>query len=335
MKALYKTDDTFIKLCEVEEPYISEVDDVKIKVKYATLSSEDRNFNQESYYFSREGIVGHEMCGEIVELGDEAKRQGFKVGDKVGGIPIVHCGKCHLCKSNRFNCCLEIKLTTGTICEYVVWKSKQLVKLEDNTSYKSGCLIENMSSTIEVIEKVDISLGDSVAILGSGTCGLLAVALARVRGAKSITVIEPLEYRREMAKVYGADFIIDSTDKFINNKVMNITDFIGFDIIIDTSSSSEAVNGSLKYLSKGGKLILYCPFNTYEKINLDLQYIYINNIEISTVFFSNNKINKANMILENNNFESLINIEYPFEKAVEAFEMNKNIKYIKIGIKMP
>lgn len=334
MKALCKTNEKIVKICEVEEPYVNEPDDVKIKVKYATLSSEDRNINKEEYYFSRDGILGHEMCGEIVDLGDEAKRDGFNIGDKVGGIPIVYCGKCKLCKKNKYNCCLEIKITEGTICEYIVWKSKQLIKLEEDTSYKSGCLIEDISGAIETIESANVYFGDSVGILGAGTIGLLSLALAKIRGATNITVIEPIDYRRDMAKKYGANYVLDANDKFINNKIMNITDFVGFDVIIDTSSNSEAVNRALKYLSKGGKLIINAPFNEYEKIHLDLQYIYINNIEIHTTFFSNNKIHKTKKILEVMNFDDLVDKEYPFEKAVEAFEINKSCKNIKIGINM-
>jgi threonine dehydrogenase-like Zn-dependent dehydrogenase len=334
MKAFCKMEDGSLQFCQIEEPYVVSPDDVKIKIKYNTICSDDIRIDQEGDYFSREGILGHEMCGVIVDLGEQAKIDGFSIGDKVSGLPVCYCGRCSLCKKQKYHCCLELKVTTGTICEYVVWKSRQIVKLGDEISYKVGCLIEPVAAVLEAVEKINISFGDSVAIFGAGFTGLMFIKLAKMKGATNITVIEPLSYRRELAKQYGADHVLDYNDKYLKVKTIKLTDFIGFDVIIETTANSQVVEDALGVIAKGGTLLLFGQYGVNQKFSVNALQMYGNNITICSSFLSNSKLEVAAKILSRLPVDELLTIEFPFEKAIEAFQMEKMYKHIKIAIKI-
>lgn len=274
-------------------------------------------------YFSKEPIMGHEMSGIIVELGQAAKEKGFSVGDHVSGVGVVSCGHCRMCMSGREHCCLELRQVTGTLCEYIVWKYTQLVKLPDDVPLRVGCLAEPLSAILQALEKADIQLQDYGAIFGAGFCGLMFAQLAKLRGAQNVTVIEPLKERRELAKRYGADHVIDPNQTDCQILLSDITEFTGFDKSIETSSNFSALNLALKSLSRGGTLVAFTYYSYYQKTQINMMQMYLDNITICSSFLSSRKLHRASQMLSKLHCEELITKELPFSQAEYAYHLEK------------
>ena len=103
MKAFYKLGVGQYTFRDIPEPEILAPEDVKIKVKYCTICSDETKDLGVEDYFSKEQIMGHEMSGIIVELGQAAKEKGFAVGDHVSGVGVLPCGHCRMCRSGQEN----------------------------------------------------------------------------------------------------------------------------------------------------------------------------------------------------------------------------------------
>ncbi|MGI6030352.1 MAG: zinc-dependent alcohol dehydrogenase [Eubacteriales bacterium] len=265
MKAFYKTGVGQFSFRKLPEPQILYPDQVKIKVKYTTICSDENKDIGPEDYFSQDQIAGHEMSGIIVELGENAYRHGFRVGDPVGGTATLSCGKCRMCLSGREHCCLEIKHTTGSLCEFVVRSYRQLVRLPDTVPLKASCLIEPLTSILQGMEHLDVQIGDYVAIWGGGFSGLIFAKLEKMRGASHVTVVEPLENRRKLALTYGADHVIDPTLPGANIHLANITQFTGFGKVVETSSQFDVYHMALQNLSRGATLLSFTYYSFYKK----------------------------------------------------------------------
>lgn len=334
MKAFYKLDVGRYAFRDIAEPMIMTPEDVKIQVKYCTICADETKDLGVEDYFSKEQIMGHEMSGIIVELGQAAKEKGFAVGDHVSGVGVLPCGHCRMCRSGREHCCLELKQVTGTLCEYIVWKYTQLIKLPKEIPLRTGCLAEPMTAVLQAMEKADIHFGEYVAIFGGGFTGLMFTQLAKMRGAHQITVIEPLEERRKLALSYGADHVVDPNRSDCQILLSDITDFTGFDKIIETSSSFPALNLAIKSLARGGMLVSFTYYSYYQKTSVNMMQMYLDNLTVCSSFLSSHKLDLAAQMLPKLRCEELITMELPFSQADYAYHLEKEKQHIKIAIKL-
>ena len=78
------------------------------------------DYNTAKSKMYKDYIPGYEMTGTIVDLGSDAKRVGFHVGDRVTSIPVLYCGVCENCRRGKYNCCVSMSENEGTLSEYIV-----------------------------------------------------------------------------------------------------------------------------------------------------------------------------------------------------------------------
>lgn len=334
MKAFCKIDVDRFTYRELPEPQLQTADDVKIKVKYITIcSDENKNIGAEDF-FSKDQIAGHEMSGIIVALGVNAREKGFAIGDRVSGLGVLPCGRCRMCHSGRQHCCLELKATTGTLCEYIVWKHTQITRLPPDIPLRVGCLIEPLSAVLQALEKADVQIGDYVAICGAGFAGLMLTQLAHMRGAARVTMIEPLASRRQLALSYGADHVIDPTAPDAQIQLSDITEFTGFDKVFETSADFQALNLAMLVLARGGTLLSFTYYSYYQKSQINMTQMYMDNLTICSSFLSTNKLETAARMLPRLRCEELITAELPFAQAEYGYQLEKEKQHIKIAIKI-
>ncbi len=139
--------------------------------------------------------------------------------------------------------------------EYLIWKEAQVYKLPDDISLKKGCLLEPTSIVTRIMDKVNLKFGSRVAVCGGGPIGLLTVQAMIMAGASELTLIAPIAARRELALKYGADHVIDSTTQDLSARAAEITDDLGYDVVVDCSGSVHAVEGLLPITAKCGYLL--------------------------------------------------------------------------------
>ncbi len=239
MKAMVFYEKLNMKYEEIDIPQVGP-DEVLVKVKACGICGSDI-----AYYWgmspleTEDGkgplVLGHELSGEIVELGDLPKSLGlFKVGDRVAVDPLQYCNACEVCKKGQVNLCEE-KLVTGVsvnggFAEYVKSKYTTLFKLPENVTYEQAAFCEPLGDAIYAVQKLEVTLGDFCVVIGPGPIGLAEAQLIKSSGAGTLVVIGTRDYRLDVAKNNGADHVYnikDSASKYytsdITKKISDLT----------------------------------------------------------------------------------------------------------------
>ncbi|MDF3002462.1 MAG: alcohol dehydrogenase [Bacillota bacterium] len=323
-----------VQVIDIPEQEMGE-EDVKIKVAYCAICGSDPHLVEGIFGWEPPYGMGHEVSGIIVDLGKKAARKGLKIGDRVAGNFLKFCGTCYYCQNGQQQFCEHGgEYNRPGMSEYIVWHESQVYKLPDEISLKKGCLLEPISIAVRMMDKAELKFGQRVAICGGGPIGLLALQSMKLSGAVSLTLIEPIADRREVALKYGADHVIDPVAEDVVEASGKITGGRGFDVVIDCSGSTRAVGALPKITARGGKLIygaMYpndfeMPFNLY-------QYCYFNEIEVTGLFVAPYAFPRAMQVLPAFQLDEFIAKVFDIDQAVEAFEAQVSGKYLKILIR--
>lgn len=310
-------------------------EDVRVRVAYAAICGSDPHL-AEGFFGTDVPIgLGHEISGVIEALGERATRTGLKVGDRVAGNFLRFCGTCGPCRDGQQQFCEFIQdYNRPGMAETVTWHESQVYKLPDNVSLLKGCLLEPTSVAVRIADKTNIRVGDRVAICGGGPIGQLALQMMKMNGATSLTLIEPIAERREMALRHGADYVIDPIAENQGIRANEITDGSGYDIVIDASGSPRAVQGLLDIAAKGGTVIYGAMYPHDFEMPLNLSdYLYLKKLTLTGVFISPYTFPRALQILPHLNLDELTQSVIDLDNAAEAFEVHISGKYPKVVIR--
>jgi (R,R)-butanediol dehydrogenase/meso-butanediol dehydrogenase/diacetyl reductase/L-iditol 2-dehydrogenase len=187
---------------------------------------------------------------------------------------------------------------------------------------------------VRIADKTNIRVGDRVAICGGGPIGQLTLQLMKMNGATSLTLIEPIAERREMALRHGADFVIDPITENQNDRTAQITQGSGFDIVIDASGSPRAVQGLLDIAAQGATVIYGAMYPHDFEMPLNLSdYLYLKELTLTGVFISPYTFPRALQILPHLNLDELTQSVVDLDNAAEAFDIHISGKYPKVVIR--
>jgi L-iditol 2-dehydrogenase len=206
-------------------------------------------------------IPGHEWAGEIAALGPGAERFGFAVGDRVAGTSHDACGVCRECVEGRYNLCENYGReglhrqyghnVQGADATYVVHGVKCIFPLPDALTFEDGALIDPASIALHVANRGNITPGDTVAITGAGTIGLLAGDAALIRGAGRVIVVGR-GYRLDKAAALGFE-TVDSGAGDPVGAVRELTGGSGADVVLECAGVPDTVQWALGMLRRGGR----------------------------------------------------------------------------------
>ncbi|WP_422124350.1 zinc-binding dehydrogenase [Planococcus sp. X10-3] len=271
MKAVYIEDAYKVVVREVEIPAVKD-NEVVIKVKTAGICGSDIHTYKGLHPFRKPPvIIGHEIAGEIVEVGNEVTK--FHVGDRVTVEPQVGCGQCEYCLNGNVNLCKSRTAPGlggwyGTMAEYFVTPEQTVFKLPDTLSFEDGVLVEPLAVGVHAVRKGNIGIGDKVAILGAGPIGLLAMTAANAAGATTTLVTDILEYALEGATKMGATHAFNINKK--SDWVSEAKDLAGgeFDVILVAVGIPGIIDQALSLLRKGGRIVTIAMFNGDQTFNI-------------------------------------------------------------------
>jgi len=310
-------------------------EDVRIRVAYAAICGSDPHL-AEGFFGTDVPIgLGHEISGVIEALGDDAHRTGLAVGDRVAGNFLRFCGTCLPCREGKQQFCEHIQdYNRPGMAETVTWHESQVYKLPESVSLLEGCLLEPTSVAVRIVDKTRIQVGDRVAICGGGPIGQLALQVVKMHGATSLTLIEPIAERREMALRHGAEFVIDPVAEDQYARADEITDGRGYDIVIDASGSPRAVRGLLDIAAKGATVIYGAMYPAEFEMPLNLSdYLYLKELTLTGVFVSPYAFPRALQILPHLELAELTQSVFDLADATDAFAMHMSGRYAKVVIR--
>ena len=335
LRAENEADRGKVQVCDIPEPELGD-EQVKIKVAYCSICGSDPHHIQENPFgWDVPFGLGHEMSGVIVEVGKKAVKKGLKVGDRVAGNFMHFCGTCYYCRNRQEQFC-EFAPETNQPCmsEYVTWHEAQVYKLPDDVSLKMGCLLEPVSVAVRVMDKIGPRIGQRVAVCGGGPIGLFVLQAIKMMGAVSLTLIEPIAERRDLAKKYGADFVVDPMSQDVRKTAMEITDGRGYDVVIDCSGAKQAVSTLPIITAKGGMLLYIAMYPSDYEMPLNLyKYCYENELTITGTNISPYAFPRTAQLMPMMQLDDFITCVYDIDDIEEAFMMQISGKYPKVLIR--
>lgn len=296
-------------------------EDVRIRVAYSAICGSDPHL-AEGFFGTDVPIgLGHELSGVVEALGERAGRAGLRVGDRVAGNFLRFCGSCRPCRDGRQQFCEHLMETNRPgMAETVTWHESQVYQLPDSVSLLRGCLLEPTSVAVRIADKCRLKIGDRVAVCGGGPIGQLALQVLRLGGATSLTMIEPIAARRDMARRFGADHVVDPVGEDLTERAAQITDGAGFDVVVDASGSPRAVCGLLDIAAKGGIVVYGAMYPHDFEMPLNLSdYLYLKELTLTGVFLSPFAFPRALAILPRLQVDELTAAVFPIDEAAQAF----------------
>jgi len=231
-------------------------------------------------------IIGHEVSGTIVDMGEGPFVKDFGPGDRVTGCFYNWCGRCKFCERGIYQKCENLDPRTEGMAEYLVWNEKQIFKVPDQVSLAQASLTEPIAVCLDAVSAGNIQPGQGVLIFGGGACGLLITQLARARGANPVVVVEPLQHKRELALELGADYAIDPYRGNLYKELTILSEAMGFHTVIECSGSRDAIDPAFEMVGDFGTLIVFSALSHTFTYPLRMLDFYNKNAIVRSVYLA-------------------------------------------------
>jgi (R,R)-butanediol dehydrogenase/meso-butanediol dehydrogenase/diacetyl reductase/L-iditol 2-dehydrogenase len=323
-----------IGLVDMPEQALGE-EDIRIRVAYCAICGSDPHVAEGCFGPNVPIGLGHEVSGIIEAMGSKATKKGLKIGDRVAANFQRFCGTCYYCQNEQQQFCENtMEYSRPGMAPTVTWHESQFYKLPDSVSLKEGCMLEPTAVAVRMVDKVHPKVGSRIAISGGGPIGLFVLQLLKMYGAVSLTLIEPIAERRELAKSFGADYTIDPINQKTYDESMKITDNRGYDVVVDASGSAAAAPGLLDIAARGGLVLYGAMYPVDYKLPVDMfKHLYLRELTLTGVFVSPYAFPRALQLLPRMNFGPFTTKIFPLDQAVEAYAAQVTGKYPKILVK--
>ena len=215
---------------------------------------------------------GHEVAGVVDALGEQA--EGFSKDDKVLVYPWIGEGLCPACRIGEENLCDKPRslgvYMNGGYAEYVLIPSyKYLVKISDGMDIDASATLSCSALTAYgAVKNANLKPDDNVVIVGAGGLGLMAIQLAKAVTGARIIAMDLDDKKLEFAKKEGADTTINSKNEEPVKAIMELTDKMGADAVIDFVNASKTVESDMQFLRRRARVVLVGLFGGELKLSL-------------------------------------------------------------------
>ncbi|WP_188456261.1 zinc-binding alcohol dehydrogenase family protein [Virgibacillus oceani] len=323
MKAIQVTESHDLNVVEVEEPQLNKGNDVKIRMKAMGICGSDMHIlHGQNPFASYPRIIGHEVAGEIIELGESVS--GLKVGDKVVIEPMTSCGECYACRQGRPNICETVEVygvhRDGGGCEIKVMPENLVHRVDPSLDWTEIALIEPFTIGAQAIYRGQIQKDDFVYIIGSGPIGLCCLKMAMTAGAK-VAISDFNQERLEFAHKWGADLTINPNEKDVSKELSNWTNGMGANVVIDAVGTPTTVEQAIDVTSVAARVVLlgfHVEISRIAQVNITKKELTICGSRLQTHRFP-----KVVELFNSKSFhvKELVSHEYSLNDAKEAFKL--------------
>ena len=206
-------------------------------------------------------VLGHEVAGEVVEAGKGV--ENFKVGDRIVAAHHVPCNTCSYCLTGHHTACETLRRTNfdpGGFAEYVrlpaINVDRGVFVIPDDISYEQATFHEPLGCVLRALSIARLQPGQNALVIGSGIAGLLMIHAARELGAGRILAIDPVPFRLDMAKQFGADEAIPPEEDS-NAILRRLTGGRLADLVVVCTGAEMAQNRALESAERGGMILFF------------------------------------------------------------------------------
>ena len=254
-----------IRLEDVPEPTPGP-GEVKIKVRACSTCGTDVKISRFGHHhIDPPRVMGHEIAGEVVEVGDGV--DGWAPGDGVQVIAAIPCGECEFCSRGSMTICPhQVSMGyhfDGGFAEYMIVPRNVLAvdglnRIPDGVSFAEASVAEPFACAINAQNLAQVGDGDVVVVIGSGPIGCLHVRLARARGASKVFLVELSRERLDMAaELVSPDAAIASGEEDAVARVLELTGGRGADVVITAAASGAAQEQAIRMVAPQGRISFF------------------------------------------------------------------------------
>lgn len=261
MKALVKDKNApgaALKMVPIPKPGSKEV---LVRVKASSICGTDLHiYNWDSWAAKNVKvpiIFGHEFAGIVEQVGDQVTN--VRPGDPVSAEGHFVCGVCKACRTGNAHVCPHTRSlgisVPGAFAEYVLIPAENIIHNSPELPFEVACLQDPLGNAVQTLLTGDVT-GKSVAVLGVGPIGLMAIDVARACGAGKIIAIDLNDFRLNMAKQFGADVLVNSSNESIKDAVMRATSGEGVEVLLEMTGHPGAIREGLQSVAHAGRVSL-------------------------------------------------------------------------------
>ena len=344
----------------IEKTPVPSRGEIVIHIKAAlTCGTDLKAFRRGHHVIPMPGVFGHEFSGIVMATGKGVKR--FKEGDQIMSVHSAPCLHCWYCKKGAHNLCENIMNTKilGAFSEYLILPphivKQNVFHKPKNISFTEAAFLEPLSCVLHGLSSLKVNKDTCALVIGAGPIGLIHLLLLKEQGA-TVAAIDKHNKKLQIAKKLGADLILrdetgfhispspllsreeSPTPKRINIPSLLVGEdkgegFLGFDYVFECTGMPEVWESSIKYLRRGGTLVLFGGCRQGTTVTYDTGRIHYDEITLRGVFhFTPADVKKAYKILcrKKLGLSRLISGTYPLTKIQRAFDKlakGEGIKY--------
>ncbi|RKX92944.1 MAG: L-threonine 3-dehydrogenase [Spirochaetes bacterium] len=344
MKAAIFEDLDQIVVRDIPEPKCGE-DEAILKVEACAVCGSDiRIFHYGNERVKPPTVIGHEVSGVIVDVGEKVTR--VKIGDRVALGADVPCGKCYWCQNGMgTNCRLNYAIGyqfPGGFQEYMLLNQTTLdygpvTRITDSMSYEEAALAEPLACAINGFELSQFGLGKSICIIGLGPIGVMMLELTEVFGASRVFAAQRSKHRLDIARRFlpSARFISTEEEDLVET-VMKETDGEGVDLAITAAGTVKAHEDAIKMVRHRGFVNLFGGLKNQPNLCIDSNLIHYKECFVMGSHGSLPRHHeKAVSLIDNGRVHArdYISKIFPLKDIREAFKYHESRKGLKVIVK--
>jgi threonine 3-dehydrogenase len=336
MKALVKKfDEPGLWLDDVPVPKPG-INDVLIKIKKTSICGTDVHiYNWDAWAqktIKTPMVIGHEYVGTVAEMGSNV--HDLEIGELVSGEGHLVCGHCRNCLAGRRHLCMYTRGVgvnrDGAFAEYLCIPSSNVWVCDPQIPEEIISCFDPFGNAVHTALSFDL-LGEDVLITGAGPIGIMAAAVAKHAGARFVVVTDVNPYRLELALKLGATRVVAVRKENIRDIQNELGMTEGFDVGLEMSGNSEALNDMINNMCHGGKIALLGILQPDTTIDWDK--VVFNGLTIKGIYgrqIFETWYKMTAMIQSGLDISKVITHRFPYDAYEQGFQLMRSGKSGKI-----